>query len=240
MKFTFGIVSEGQAAAERVSKIVQSIIDLKIPKDSYEIIIIGGEYKLEYSMINHIRFDESIRGGWITRKKNMITENASFDNIVYMHDYFIFMPGWYESFLEFGEDFKVCMNRILDKDGNRYRDWCLWPSTIYYLGVPEDIRTEVFFSSSKFLLPYDVTDLSKFMYISGAYWVAKKSVMEEFPLDEELGWAQGEDVKWSEQVREKYTFSINSKSSVKIIEKDKLRVFNDIDPRALDILRSYK
>ena len=46
------------------------------------------------------------------------------------------------------------------------------------------------------------------MYISGSYWVCKKHVMENFPLNDELLWGQGEDVEWSKIVREHYILSV--------------------------------
>jgi hypothetical protein len=56
------------------------------------------------------------------------------------------------------------------------------------------------------------------MYFSGSYWVAKKEVMEEFPLNEDLLWGQSEDVEWSKRIREKYNFSINENSKVKLLK----------------------
>ena len=69
------------------------------------------------------------------------------------------------------------------------------------------------------------------MYISGTYWIAKKRVMEEFPLNENLFWGQGEDVEWSKSVTKKYNFSINPNSIVKLMGyKDPLfHLCNDLD-----------
>jgi len=125
-----------------------------------------------------------------------------------MHDYLQLEPGWYEGFEKFGEDYKVCMTRMIQPNGQRFRDWTLWAGDSPKLGL----------DSHECLLPYDVTHLSKFMYISGAYWIAKKDVMREFPLDEMRIWGQGEDVEWSHRVRKKYDFSINAMSCVKLMK----------------------
>ena len=46
--------------------------------------------------------------------------------------------------------------------------------------------------------------------------------MLEFPLDENLIWGQGEDVKWSKEIREKYNFSMNPYSTVQLmVQKDR-------------------
>jgi hypothetical protein len=86
------------------------------------------------------------------------------------------------------------------------------------------------------LIPYTMTHLSRYMYFSGAYWVAKKDVMLEFPLDERLSWGQSEDVTWSMQVREKYNFSINSHSVVQLIKHKPDRAFNEPDHVTLEQL----
>jgi hypothetical protein len=75
------------------------------------------------------------------------------------------------------------------------------------------------------------------MYISGSYWVAKKDVMLEFPLDESLSWGEGEDVLWSKQVREKYKFNMNTNSSVFIIKGGKDRVFNEPNNNKINVLK---
>ena len=56
------------------------------------------------------------------------------------------------------------------------------------------------------------------MYMNGSYWVAKKAVMKEFPLNEALCQGQLEDVIWSKQVTSKYNFSINTHSSLTMLK----------------------
>jgi hypothetical protein len=76
------------------------------------------------------------------------------------------------------------------------------------------------------------------MYISGSYWIAKKQVMEEFPLDESLVWGESEDVEWSKRIRDKYSFDLNIRSAVKLL-KIKDRVFLDCDQFTLDKINKY-
>ena len=75
------------------------------------------------------------------------------------------------------------------------------------------------------------------MYISGSYWVAKKQIMTEYPLDERLIWGHGEDVLWSKQVREKYEFNMNIHSSVKIMKPNKDRAFDIADGDLINVLK---
>ena len=82
------------------------------------------------------RSNENIKSVWITKKKNVISDLAKFENIVYLHDYIIFEENWYKNFVEFGENWDVCMNVILNFDNSRFRDWILWaPKYVKYGNV---------------------------------------------------------------------------------------------------------
>lgn len=214
LDFTFAIAAT-QHNFGWLPTIVRTIVEQKIP--NYEIII-ACDKNPQIPGTRWIPFDESQRRGWITKKKNQLVQAARHENIVLMHDYIYLTPNWYSAFTRFGNDFKACMNRIENADGTRYRDWCLWD----YDGVPGA-------SHLGQLLPYSWKHLSKKMYFSGAYWVAKTEVMKEFPLDESLVWGESEDVEWSKRIREKYDFSINEKSVVRLM-KMKDRVFHEISP----------
>ena len=229
MKFSFGIITSPKSSSY-LKKVIKSIKKQNIPEDKYEIVVVGGNKKFNSSNIRNIDFNEEEKTGGITRKKNLITLNANFENIVYIHDYIKLSKGWYKGFLEFGNDFEVCINKILNYDDTRYRDWTLWTSNENELdNVLSDVNSEC-------LIPYEVTHLSKFMYISGAYWVAKKKFMENFPLDENLAWGEGEDVEWSKRIRDQIEFKFNPYSQVKLL-KYKPPLFFEPDKNKLkDIL----
>ena len=229
MKFTFGIITSPDQYGQlpnQLNRIFESITDQESYDDS-EIIIVGGRENKSEGAYKFISFDETTKSKWITRKKNIITENAKYDNIVYMHDYVSLMPGWYKGFEIYGDKFDICMTPILNYDGTRFRDWTLWP---------HDVEHIMGMGNRKCLLPYETDCFTKYMYISGAYWVAKKSVMEKFPLNEKLSWGEGEDVEWSKQVREQYQFSINVHSPVRLL-KYKDKVFNDATPELISQLQ---
>lgn len=211
MNFTFGIITANDSYLDAV---IQPILLQGIP--NFEIIVVGSNRASE-GPIRYISFDESIKNGWITRKKNIITQEAKYDNIVYMHDYIVLSKDWYKGFCTFGENFKLCMTPIINLDGTRYRDWTLFPEFL-----PEGLKHR-----RDLLLPYNVLGLSKYQYLSGAYWIAKKDVMQENPLNEELAWGEGEDVEWSRKVNTKYEFSINIHSSVLVARQWKDRAFSE-------------
>lgn len=237
MDFTIGIITS-EDKEKQLNFIIDSIEKQKIP--NYEIVLVGGD-GINRDNVVHIPFDELQKDAWITRKKNLITENAKYDNIVYMHDYLFFEDGWYDGFVKNGDDFKICTNVVKNVDGSRFRDWTLWAELSHLTN--EDIKKEdVQYIEEKrmFLLPYDMKHLSKYMYISGAYWVAKKSIMEEFPLDESLSWGEGEDVEWSKLVREKYDFTMNDNSSVRFMKPKSMSEFYNVDEKAKNILKKKK
>jgi hypothetical protein len=207
MKFTFGIITAGNSD-DSLNLVIDSIEQQNIPE--YQILIVGNS-NVSRTNTFIIPFDESIKQAWITRKKNLITLNARYENIVYSHDYVVFEPEWYSGFLKFGDNFKVCMNKFVNPDYSRFRDWVIWPHN-------DNFMDSIVLPNRECLLPYDMTHLSKYQYISGTYWVAKKNLMMEFPLDENLCWGQGEDVSWSMKVREKYDFSMNQYSLVKSLK----------------------
>ena len=124
MKITFGVITEGNSDLF-IKKIHESIINQDID-DNFEIIIVGGnDPKLEHTI--HIPFDESVKRAWITKKKNIIAQEARYDNIILMHDYVYFDELWYHNFKSYTDDWDVCMNSIINADGQRFRDWITWP-----------------------------------------------------------------------------------------------------------------
>ena len=227
MNFTFGIITTGYND-DILFKVVDSIKTMNnLLVQNYEIIIVGNT---NIVVDKNIPFDDNVRHGWITKKKNLITTNSKYENIVFLHDYIIFDDNWYSGQCIAGNDFDVRMNRIINYDGSRFRDWCLWVHNNHPIDsiVGKDA-----------LLPYNI-NLSKYMYISGSYWICKKHIMEEYPLNENLNWGQGEDVEWSLKVRQHYIFNMNSNSIVYIGKPGKDRVFNEIgEDKLRNILENY-
>jgi hypothetical protein len=183
MQFTFGIITSPRTR-DHLKSCIDSIKSQGIDKNSFEIVIVGNSNIDDGENIKKIEFDELIKPMWITRKKNLITQNSSFNNICYLHDYVSLKEGWYEGFLKFGEAWDICMNPISNLDGARCLDW---------MGLPDD---PVY---GNVVLPYDYKG-SDGMYIPGYYWVAKKKLMEDFPLNEDFVWNEGEDIEWSKRV----------------------------------------
>ena len=103
-------------------------------------------------------------------------------NIVLMHDYHLFDEKWYEEFKLFGTDWEICSCPQYLINGHRNpMDWSLWDK-------PGHGRA--------WSLDYDDWTQTQYMYISGGFFIIKKHVMIEEPLDESRGWNEEEDVEY--------------------------------------------
>lgn len=222
MNFTFGITTNG-LSTDLINNTIRSIYVLNIP--NFEIIIIGGQNNYSNDII-HIPFNENNNKGWITKKKNLICLNAKYENIVLLHDYIEFCDDWYKGFLDYGNDFDICVTKIINKNGSRFRDYTLFP---YGVSYPFDTRG---------LIPYNYNPslkLSKLMYISGAYYIIKKNIALTYLLDERLMWGQGEDVELSKRlVNNGIILKCNYYSTVKF-QKDKVSGTWEIEMTADDL-----
>jgi hypothetical protein len=201
IQWTFGIVT-GFEDYQRLDEILKSIRALSIPE--YEIILIGGgnsDFIVFAEDVKVVDFDESQKPRWITRKKNILVNEAKYNNIVLMHDYHVFDKDWYENFKSFGTDWDICScPQYLITGARNPMDWSLWDK-------PEHGRA--------WSLNYDDWSQTQYMYISGGFFIVKKHVLQEEPLDESRGWNEEEDVEWSMRVRNKYVMKCNGGSVVR-------------------------
>ena len=210
MEFTFGIITDG-INDHFINQTIQSIYNNNI--EIYEIIIVGNSNIVQNDKIKVIPFDENIKKSWITKKKNIIAENAKFENIVIMHDYIILENDWYSGFIKWGNNFDICVNRIKNNDGTRYRDYVIARDLMY--NMPDYIES--------CLLPYDFENneiSNKFMYVSGSYYVIKKNIALDFKLNEKLIWGQGEDYELSMRLHKaKIIIKCNSFSTISLLKQ---------------------
>jgi hypothetical protein len=235
MQFTFGIITNNNHSS--VNLIIDSIEKQNIPE--YEIILVGIE-NIKRKHTQCIFFNENAVPGWITKKKNLITHHAKYENIVYMHDYIVLEDNWYNGFLTYDNNFDIIINKINNSDGSRFRDWILNIDFLkgMFLNVVQNVPTcnsrDIWTvcgedKRNKLNIPPDTSTIfldynddgkkwQKYIYLSGAYFICKKHVMMECPLNENLLHCQGEDVEWSQRVRTKYQFKFNKYSSVKLLK----------------------
>ena len=182
--WTFGIVA-GNSNSQFVNRQIKSIRAQGISE--YEILVVSPQ-KPEDEAVKWVPFSEKLHTNWITRKKNLLAQNACHENLVLMHDYIGLEKDWAAGFEIFGNSWNIVLTRIEDISGRRFYDWVSWDSPIYPKYAP---------------IPYSKKDHTSFQFIPGAYWVAKTEFMLANPLDESLSWGESEDVEWSLRVRDK-------------------------------------
>jgi hypothetical protein len=217
MDWTFGIITNGGD----LKYVIYSIRQLKIP--NYEIIVVGNHpqtYDAGPDVIC-IPFDETIKPAWITRKKNIIHEQAKYENIAMLHDYIFIHPDFYTGFLKFGNDWEFCVTQIKNADGTRYRDYLLFPYYPWWKKLGMECK--------KFLLPYWMPNdyrLNRFMYVSGSFYIIKKQTALRFPLNEDIVWGgEGEDVELCVRLaNENILIKVNPHSTVQFM-KFKVKAF---------------
>lgn len=196
---TFVIVTAGEDV-ERTRECIRSIEWMCIPK--YEILVIGPcrDYGTGNNVrVNYIYTDDDM---WITTKKNIGAKVAKYDNLVLMHDYFVFESRWYENFCNFDEnvrwDIASCPQYLMN--GKRhFTDWIIWDHPVLQKYTSLDY--------------YDWTK-TKHQYLSGGFIICKRNVLLAEPFNENMKPGQPEDVEWSLRVRDKYEIRCMPKCTV--------------------------
>lgn len=216
MNWSFGIITSGGNDAF-VRRIIQSIERQFIP--NYEILVVGGNTIFRGAY--HIPFDESKKSGWISRKKNIIAQQARYDNLCILHDYVELHDGWYDGWLRFGEDWLSANNVVLNLRDGRYRCWDVIANDSWHdFG---DGRKPFFFGDGR-MLRYDLEvtdDIARWIYYNGACFCTKRQVLLDVPLNEERCHGQGEDVLWCRDLYFKYgskAFRFNPFSTVQFLK----------------------
>ena len=217
LSWSFGIVTDGKNV-EQLKNLISSIKKQNIPE--YEILVIGGPepgWTIDDFKGRFITFDEAQKpAGWITRKKNILAQEAKYENVVLMHDYYLLHDHWASGWDRYDEPWEIATNEIRTKEGTRHSDWTIDPWNMgaflnFWPFAMNDCRREFPEDNPQYVIgiPYNVTGLEKIQYISGGYMVGKKETFLKYPQKEELLWGQSEDVIWSKEVREHVTFKFN-------------------------------
>lgn len=183
-KWSFGIITNGERN-DWIEQIINSIKEQKIP--NYEIIVCGKYKKRPEKNFVHIDFNQRQEKGWITKKKNLIAEEARYENLCIIHDRLIFDPTWYQGMKEYGNAFELlgCIQR--EKGGARAGDWMTWGGPINQLYKIANL---------------DYREWDYYAYLSGQMIIMKKSMFEKVLFDETRYWIEVEDVDFSLRARD--------------------------------------
>lgn len=188
-KWSFGIVSNG-SKNDRVLSIIDQIISFQIPE--FEILICGPKPTENLPQVVKIIDDSELYIDVripISKKKNKIIDEASFNNLVIMHDRISFSDDWYQKICNYGNHFNQLCMPILDEDTQslRINDW---------IAIDNDL-TE-FEKSKGVILNYK--DWSPFIFVDGGFMLIKKHIISKTKLNPFLNWGEMEDVNLSQRL----------------------------------------
>ena len=175
-KWTIGVITNGKRN-DVVEKFIASVRRQKIPY--YEIIVCGSYFDRKEKDFRYLPFREHDDLGWITRKKNIICENARYENIMVLHDRFILNDDWFKGMKKYGNQFEILSCPQITPDGIRAGDWVAMPGQLYPLKAYYRL----------YLLDYDDWDENVFV-VAGPI-ILKKSVWGEIKWDESQFWSLG-------------------------------------------------
>jgi len=186
MNVTFGIMSTYENVPQ-LNAVIESIKALQIPQCE---IIVTGSYRGEWAKVavgvQHVLMD-----AWTPKKKNTVAKLAQFETLCLLHDYYLFDSQWYTHWKTFDEVVKwdVALNpQYLNTGKRHFTDWVVYdhPTIPRYTSL-------------------DYKDWSKTMYqyVSGGYFLVKRSFLQQNPFNESLKPGDAEDVEWTLRIREK-------------------------------------
>lgn len=189
---TFGI-STNYANYEHLIKCVQSIRQQKL--DQYEILLIGPEvppelkHEILHDDVTVLTFNESLRPNWITKKKNLLAQHATFDRLCILHDYLWLTPDWSKGLIEFEKENRWSVLALPQQriDGGRF--WYDWSG---FKG-PRHLDNRQFYE-------YEDWSHNDEVYISGNIFCVHRGLLLDHPFDESLGHMEEEDLEWSKRI----------------------------------------
>jgi GT2 family glycosyltransferase len=156
-----------------------------------------------YRGVRVLRFDQHDDLGWITRKKNLIAQEAAYSDILVCHDRFLLSEGFSQSFADWGYSYGIAAVRVRLEDGRRGLDW----------GV---VSSQNHVYSSGGLLDYRA--YSQYVYVPGGATLIRKSFWKSFPWNDNLFWNEHEDVELCRRVQRAGGIVTLSSATVTAIE----------------------
>lgn len=193
---SFCIPTNG-AKPEKTLAMLRSI-DRQIEKSlPMEIILCGDIKNFSHIALDNVKLifrDESIEAhnGMLARLRNLAAEFSNYDILVFVDDDFIFPEVWFSKFVSYNEtnDWQVLTNKILLPSGGRFWD-------------------RATFKPHR-LVSYDHDPYDPNLYITGGFWIIKKSFFKENLWNGNLeinasknGEAYNEDIELSIRIHKK-------------------------------------
>lgn len=199
MNLTFGIMTTYDNIPQ-LNEVIASIQALNVPGVE---IIVAGSYNNNDLPVLAKGVEQILTFGWTPVKKNLVAKCARHENLVMIHDYYLFDKDWYERWVEFDKQghWDIASNPQYLITGKRhFTDWVIW-----------DHPTLPRYHS----LDYRDWSNTLYQYISGGYFLVKRDFLRQFPFDEKMQPGSPEDVEWSLRVRHRGVMVCNPLANVR-------------------------
>ncbi len=184
--WTFGMLTTGRRL-EHVTRFIDSIE--QHCREPYEILLVSPVSLGDLERRPHVRvlrFAERDELGWITRKKNLICEQAAYSDILICHDRFSLGEDFTAATANWGYAYGLAAMRVKLPDGRRGLDWAV-------------VSSQNHVWSEGGLLDYRA--YSQYAYNPGGSTMIRKAFWRDFPWNENLFWNEHEDVELCRRVQ---------------------------------------
>lgn len=176
--YSFGIITNG-LRPEKLKRLIGSIRNQRLASGSLEILVAGRVSEpAGRPDVRTFPMEDAAAGGKLGAMRNVLAKAARFNKFVCLDDDFILQSRWVEAVEAVNDDFDLATGVIVNPDLSRYCDW------VNYIG------------NCTFLRSYD-EGFDKCQYVTGGYGIYKDYLFEEHGWDNDLGFYQGEDVRFS-------------------------------------------
>lgn len=187
-----------------LNRCVERILDIDVP---HKEIILCGKPHADFKYFEDVEiFDDGSDGkvNHLTKKKNILVENANFENICILHDRVLLPLNFYSAITEFGDYYPLTGFQSFyfhDKHNllpRKYSD---------FNTISQDLTQEIDINKfekkdtkliSKFFYCYQHPARSSFGhdYLTGSLYLTKKSLWMKYPQNEKLFWNDYEDIEY--------------------------------------------
>jgi len=206
-RWTFGMPT-GPGDATGLNAVMKRILELDIPE--FEVILCGrpGPNFKYFDRVKIIGEDLSKPPVLIGKKKNVIAEAASYENLCLLHDRVFLPKDFYNAVQRFGDDFPLTSLQALWFDdpynliAKRYSDYNRVRNGWTLDAVTDPTNRAAFFAKDFFTIEpnggfYYANPLryNRMNYCNGSLYLCKRSLWRSQPQSDVLEWSQYEDVE---------------------------------------------
>jgi glycosyltransferase involved in cell wall biosynthesis len=176
--YSFGIITNA-ARPEKLECLIQSIQAQDLSKDQFEILVAGKVRGFQSrNDLTALLMENEAEEGRLGAMRNVLAKAARFNKFVCLDDDLLLHPRWVEAVEAVQEDFDLATGVIVNPDLSRYCDWVNNVSDWTFLRCYHE-------------------GFNMSQYVTGGYGIYKDYIFQDHAWREDLGFYQGEDVRFS-------------------------------------------